>query len=85
MPALPVSLPCRCCGGTGSVPLSGVYLETYMALLDRDDGPSGADLARAMGVKGTAMNMRLAKLEAMGLAEQTRYGRKCLWKARDQS
>lgn len=76
-----LTTPCGHCKGTGSVPLTGVYADTY-ALLRRQSAPlTAADLAPAAGCKPTAMNNRLSALERMGLATSTLYGRKRLYQA----
>ncbi len=74
--------PCPCCGGTGSVELTGIYSDT-LALLRRAGEATGAALARADGCKGPAMCNRLAALERMGLAQSRRYGRERLYRVRE--
>lgn len=77
-----VSIPCPHCDGSGRKILTGVYLET-LSLLRRQTRPiSGADLARLAGCRGEAMCNRLIRLEGLGLAESTEYGRKRLWRAK---
>ncbi len=76
-------VPCPCCGGTGLRPLTGVYAET-LALLRAAGEATGADLARRVGCKATAMNNRLAALERLGLAVSRRYGRLRLYRAAER-
>lgn len=74
------STPCRCCGGTGQIELTGIYFDTLKVLRGLGEF-SGADLARYMDVPATAMNNRLARLEELGFATSRRYGRQRLFKA----
>ncbi len=74
--------PCPCCGGTGTIDLTGVYADT-LKLLRRTGEATGAALARADGCKASAMNNRLAALERMGLAQSRRYGRERLYRAKE--
>jgi Mn-dependent DtxR family transcriptional regulator len=71
---------CPCCFGRGTVALTGEYLETYLALCTVGE-THGADLARRMGVKPTAMNNRLARLKDKGLVTTRTYGRKVFYLA----
>ena len=66
---------CPYCGGTGRVPLTGVYAGTLELLRRQPGEATGADLARQDGCKATAMNNRLAALERFGLATSRRFGR----------
>ena len=74
---------CSCCNGTGRVLLTGVYAETLALLRHQDGEVTGADLARLIGCKKTAMNNRLAALEKHGLATSRRWGRKRLYKTKE--
>ena len=76
-----VELPCRCCKGTGRVKLTGVYAETLELLAAQAGEITGSELARLAGCKVSAMCNRLAALEAMGLADSRRYGRKRFYRA----
>ena len=71
---------CGCCGGTGRVPLSSLYLET-LALLRKHGPTTGAALSKIAGCKATAMNNRLKGLERHGLAKGRRDGRKVFYTA----
>lgn len=73
---------CKCCAGTGSIELTGVYADT-LALLRKAGETSGASLAKVAGCKSTAMNNRLAALEGHGLATSRPYGRLRLFRATD--
>ena len=79
----PPCVRCPYCRGTGHIPLTGVYADT-LALLQQQPGEvTGADLAKAAGCQGPAMNNRLAALERLGLATSRRYGRLRLYRAKE--
>lgn len=82
MPTDPPTVPCGCCRGTGRVPLGDEYAAT-LAALARLGEASGADMGRALGIKFTAANNRLAALEKHGLAVSRRAGRKRLFRAKE--
>jgi hypothetical protein len=71
-----VLVTCRHCRGAGTVPLTGEYADTYARLASLGREATGAELARLVGIKPTAMNNRLAALERLGLASSRRFGRK---------
>lgn len=76
-----VRIQCPCCRGAGTVELTGEYLETLKELLRLGREITGAELGRLMGVKPTAMNNRLARLEEIGVAVSRRWGRRRLYRA----
>ncbi len=76
-----VTIRCHLCNGTGHALLTGECLTTLIALAERTGETTGAELAKSMGVKATAMNNRLAALERHGLVTSRRWGRKRLYKA----
>lgn len=69
---------CSRCRGKGFVALTGVYADT-LALVKRNPGLNGAQLAELAGCKATAMNNRLRALEDRGLASGEQYGRQTIW------
>lgn len=71
---------CGHCKGTGRMELTGEYLTTFIELAKLGGEATGAELGRTMGVKGPAMNNRLAILEKHGLLQSRRWGRKRLYK-----
>lgn len=77
-----VTVRCPLCRGAGRVELTGVYLETFLALAACGGEVCGAELARRMKAKPTAVNNRLAALERHGLATSRRYGRERLFTAK---
>jgi len=79
----PAYHPCPTCRGTGRIELTGVYAETLAMLRQCGEEITGAALARQAGCKATAMNNRLARLEAFGLAVSRWYGRKKLYRTKD--
>lgn len=78
-----VMVPCPCCGGRGRVEFTGEYRLTLERLREQPGEVSGAELARIMGVRPTAMCNRLARLEAMGLATSRRFGRERRFRAKE--
>lgn len=74
----PVLVCCTCCNGTGKVELTGIYLDT-LKLLAGFCEVTGAELAKKIGAKPTAMNNRLAALKRKGLADTRTVGRKKLY------
>lgn len=76
-----VMIRCHLCNGTGRLILTGEYLTTFIQLAEVKGETTGAELAKAMKTKATAMNNRLAALERHGLAVSRRWGRKRLYKA----
>lgn len=72
---------CPWCKGKGVVAMTGVYAETLKLLKRQRKEINGADLSRIAGVKGPAMNNRLARLGELGYATSRRNGREVLWKA----
>jgi len=72
---------CSCCGGTGTVALTGVYFDTLGLLRKQKEEIHGAALARIAGCNATAMNNRLAYLEENGFVTSCVYGRKKLFSA----
>ena len=69
-------LPCSHCQGSGLVELTGEYLTTLLRVRDLGREVTGAELGRLMGVKGPAMNNRLARLERLGLVTSRRQGKR---------
>lgn len=74
-------VPCPGCRGTGRKELTGVYAETFALLRGRRREITGAELARMVHCKPTAMNNRLAALERLELATSRRCGRLRLYRA----
>lgn len=72
---------CQACEGCGQTEVTGTYAVTWKFLLKQKLPINGANLARMMKVNPTAMNNRLAWLEAHDLAVRERNGGECLWKA----
>lgn len=70
---------CTCCRGTGTVELTGEYLETFRALQAAGE-TWGARLAAILGCKPTAANNRLARLKEKGLVISRRYGRRVFYR-----
>ena len=74
---------CSHCKGTGKIPLTGIYLETLVAvrLHCRDGGNvvAGRD-AESFCCKATALNNRLAYLERAGFLSSEVYGRQRRYK-----
>jgi DNA-binding MarR family transcriptional regulator len=77
----PVTVRCPHCRGSGRVALTGEYLTTFLRLVKVGE-TTGAELGPLMGIKPTAMNNRLARLEKHGLATSRRWGRKRLFRAK---
>lgn len=74
-----VRVECHCCQGTGTIPLTGYYLETYQTAQlickkKTDFIVAGRDCER-FGCNATALNNRLAALEKHGLLYSERWGR----------
>lgn len=84
MKTQPPLIPCECCRGTGVRELTGEYAATLARLRELGGERTGAELARLMGVKATAMNNRLAALERLGLVTSRRWGRKRLFTTKAQ-
>lgn len=76
-----LDIPCPCCLGSGRVALPEVYAATLHLLAQQSAEVNGAALARLAGCAETAMNNRLVKLEAWGLAVGRANGRERLWRA----
>ncbi len=76
---------CPHCHGTGRVPLTGVYADTWHLLRSQAHEVTGAALARLDGCKPCAMNNRLAALERRGLATSRCCGRKRLYQAKESA
>lgn len=74
-------VPCGCCKGAGTVPLSGQYALTLAVLRKQREPVSGADMGRTLDISNEAACNRLKKLEKYGLAECEPYGRELLWRA----
>lgn len=74
-------IPCSQCAGEGYIELTGVFAETLELLRKQSTELNGVEMARLADCNPTAMNNRLVWLEAHGLAERKRFGRKSLWKA----
>ena len=68
------TVPCRYCGGSGRIELTGRYRET-LELIGVNEEVTGASLARRDGCQATAMNNRLAALERFGLLVSKLFGR----------
>jgi Mn-dependent DtxR family transcriptional regulator len=77
-----VRIHCPHCRGTGRVDLTGVYLDTFIALAESGGETTGAKLSRQMGAKPSAVNNRLAALERHGIVTSRRWGRERLFKAK---
>lgn len=71
-------VPCPHCNGRGTVVLSGVHADT-LALVRKQPGLNGAQLAAIAKCKATAMNNRLQYLRKFGLVGCDEYGREKLW------
>lgn len=76
----PVRVPCKACGGTGEVELTGIYRDTLLWLRNHPDPQNAAAIARILKVAPTAMANRLTALERMGLVTSERYGRERRWR-----
>jgi hypothetical protein len=75
---------CPTCSGFGQVEVTGVYLETLMALrrFTREyEWTTAAKSAKWLRCSATAANMRFAWLEQHGLATSERYGRERRYRA----
>jgi DNA-binding transcriptional ArsR family regulator len=83
MPATAPLVVCPCCGGAGRVLLTGEYARTLAAIERLRGEHTGAELGRMMGVRGPAMNNRLARLEELGLVSSRRDGRRRLYRAHE--
>ncbi len=66
---------CPHCNGTGRSLVGTAHAETLAFLRRHQLSTTSANLARLMGIKPTAMNNRLADLEAMGFLTSIRRGR----------
>ena len=75
------TIECHCCGGSGQIEMTGVYLETLRLLRKQRKPVNGAQLAKLAGCKATAMNNRLSRLWSHGKANFERRGRETLWRA----
>jgi len=72
---------CDCCDGTGQMPLRDEYQQTLNALR-RLKTPRTAEDLRPAGVTSNAINMRLLRLEKLGLVQRTgKQGKNVLWRA----
>ncbi len=67
---------CSCCNGSGRIELTGVYADTLKDIRAIDGEIHGAELARKVGCKATAMNNRIAWLADNGFVIVRVYGRK---------
>lgn len=72
---------CSRCGGAGKIELTGVFAETLTLLRAQSAALSGVEMAQLANVNPTAMNNRLAWLEAHGFARSEWYGRSRLYRA----
>ena len=77
--AKPVLIDCHCCRGSGKRELTGIYLETLIALRAEKEEINAAELGRKLGVSNEAMANRLVWMEEHGLATRRWNGRECLW------
>jgi hypothetical protein len=75
-----VTVMCECCQGKGTREVTGKYAEALHMVRRARREVTGAELARIEGCKPTAMNMRLAALERIGLLVSRRYGRLRLYR-----
>lgn len=66
---------CPYCNGEGTIHLTANQKET-LSLFRRGRRLTGADVGRALGIKATNANNRLAELERFGLLESKREGRR---------
>lgn len=77
-----VMVACSQCGGCGQTELIGEYSLTLAQLRAIRGEATAADMARAAGIKATAMSNRLAALERFGLVTSRRWGKKRLYQAK---
>jgi hypothetical protein len=76
---------CNHCKGTGTVEVTGVYLETLHGLrrLTKAHGyTTAAKSAEWFGCSATALNNRLSWLERHGFASSTKFGRERRYSAK---
>lgn len=73
---------CSRCGGAGAIEITGVFAETLTLLRAQTAAVNGVEMAQLADVNPTAMNNRLAWLEAHGLAQSEWYGRSKLYRAK---
>lgn len=79
-----VTVPCGTCEGTGQQELPKSLSVTLTKVRDANGKgitPSGADLARSLKVRNTAMCQRMKLLEKFGLVTGEKVGRRMLWTA----
>ena len=73
------TIACPHCNGRGSVPVTGIYADTLTGLrrltAQGRDCVANRDAFFVFGCKPTALNNRLAWLEAHGFARSEKYGR----------
>ena len=70
---------CDCCGGSGKTPLRDEYQQTLNSLRNLKTPRTAAELHVA-GITTNAINMRLMRLERLGLVRRTgKQGKNVLW------
>jgi hypothetical protein len=83
MPHRP-QITCPCCHGRGKIFLTEPHYRVWLQIAQLPDDATGyhaQELATYFGTKPCAMNNRLEKLRALGLATRTKIGKTWFYRA----